>query len=285
MRMFTCLLLALLLFPGSLPAPVSREPFGKEHLTGTLVGPGRTEESACIKCHLSDIMKPEWRNIPDEWSASWHAQNNVSCHDCHGGDPKDAAMGMSPERGFVGTPPYGKVPEFCGKCHIGILRHFEESNHGRALRVSGAGPNCVTCHGSHDIRKADIEIISEQRCSRCHSYERAQVMKQALSVAEKKIRELEDGIQRLTDDGVYTKEEGKTLFGIQAEFRTLFHSVDVDLIKARTDEFLVKLKPIDATIGRLFRELEFRRNFSIFLMLLFLGMGVVISLIAKARKK
>ncbi len=241
----------------------------------------RQEGTVCLECHDSDMMKAEFRGIPAEWRKSWHYQNNVSCNDCHGGDPKDAAMAMSPERGFVGKPSYEKVPEFCGKCHIGILKNYLDSGHGRALKASMSGPNCVTCHGSHGIQKADINIINEKRCSQCHTYERAQAMKQALSVTEKKIRDVEGRLRDLRGEGVYTEDEAKTLFNTEAEFRTLFHSVDVSLIKERTDGFVKRLEQIEAREGQISAELAFRKNFSAFLMIVFLALAVVILLLSK----
>jgi hypothetical protein len=212
---------------------------------------------------------------------SWHSQNNVSCHDCHGGDPKDAAMSMSPQRGFAGTPKYADVPEFCGKCHIGILKNYLESGHGKTLKATRKGPNCVTCHGSHNIQKASIDIISEQQCSKCHSYERAKIMKQALFLIEKKIGDIEGDIKRLRAGGVFTEEEEKTLFSTHAEFRTLFHTVDVSLVKDRTDEFTNKLNLIEKNIEATFNELSFRKIFSTFLLLVFAGMGVVVFLLSR----
>jgi hypothetical protein len=47
-----------------------------------------------------------------------------------------------------------------------------ESRHGKELKHPGKPQIQTTC--SHDIRKADINIISEQLCSGCHSYERQQ---------------------------------------------------------------------------------------------------------------
>ncbi len=245
----------------------------------------REEENVCIACHASEAMKPAMRKIPEEWKKSWHYENDVSCHDCHGGDPKDAAMAMSPDRGFVGAPRYGQVPEFCGKCHAGILKYYMESGHGKALKVSGTGPNCITCHGSHDIRKADIDIINEERCTQCHSYDRARVMKQALFLTEKKIKEIERDIDKLKNQGVFTEEEDKTLFSTTAEFRTLFHSVDVSLIKARTDEFVQKLGRVEKKMQEIFSELGFRRNFSALLFLLFGAMAVALFLLSKTPKE
>jgi hypothetical protein len=238
-------------------------------------------ETVCLDCHDSDIMKPEFRSIPAEWRKSWHYQNDVSCHNCHGGDPKDAEMAMSAERGFVGKPGYSQVPEFCGKCHIGILKNYLESGHGRALKASQSGPNCVTCHGSHGIQKADINIINEKRCSQCHTYERAKTMKQALFMTEKKIRDVEGGLKKLKRSGVFTEDQVKILFNTEAEFRILFHSVDVSLIKNRTDEFVKKLDQIDSQIRYFSRELLFRKNFSAFLMIIFLGICVVFFMLSK----
>lgn len=260
-----------------------REKFEKEFLTEPWAGEV-VEESVCIECHTSDIMKPDYRKIPDEWKMSWHYENNVSCHGCHGGDPKDSAMAMTPQRGFVGTPGYKDVPEFCGKCHIGILKNYLESGHGKALKSSGAGPNCVTCHGAHNIQKATIEIIDEKKCTQCHSYERAKIIKQALFITENKINNIDKDLRQLKKDGVFIEEDEKELFRTQAEFRTLFHTVDVSLVKAKTDEFMNSLNILEKKIAVTFKELVFRKNFSVFIMLIFIGMAVVIALLSKAEK-
>jgi len=275
-RVILGILIALLLIPAlTLSARERfRELFEKEFLIEPWAGE-RAEKDVCIECHTSNIMKPQFRVIPDEWKMSWHSQNDISCHDCHGGDPRDAAMAMSLQRGFVGTPKYADVPEFCGKCHIGILKNYLDSGHGRALKASRKGPNCVTCHGSHNIQKAGIDIINEQRCTKCHSYERARVMKQALFVVEKRIGDIEGEIKRLKAGGVFAEEEERALFSTQAEFRTLFHTVDVSLVKDRTDDFTKRLNAIETKIQAIFSELGFRKNFSIFLMLVFAGIGVV----------
>jgi nitrate/TMAO reductase-like tetraheme cytochrome c subunit len=240
-----------------------------------------SNEPVCIQCHDSEMMKPELRKIPGEWRQSWHYQNGVACNDCHGGDPTDAAMAMSPQRGFVGTPTYQAVPEFCGKCHIGILKNYLESGHGKALKASGLGPNCVTCHGSHGIQKASIDIINEQRCTQCHSYERARVMKQALFSTEKKIRDIDNALKKLQSQGIYTEEEDRALFRTEAEFRTLFHTVDVSLVQQKTDGFIQQLDALQQEVDALFAELQSRRNFSGFLLLLFVGTSVAAYLLAK----
>jgi predicted CXXCH cytochrome family protein len=261
-----------------------RDTFEREFLTEPWAGESIVEKSACIECHTSDIMTPALRSIADDWQGSWHAQNEVSCHDCHGGDPKDPSMSMSHVRGFVGKPKYEEVPEYCGKCHVGIMKNYLESGHGKALKATGKGPNCVTCHGSHSIEKASIDITNEQLCTRCHSYERAKVMKQALFLTEKKMEEIDKSIKMLNGEGLYTAEYEKALFSTAADFRTLLHTVDVNLVKNSTDEFTKKLESIEKNIQSNFTELKFRRNFSTFILLVFACLAIVVGMLSGTYK-
>ncbi len=280
----------------ALPAAVHagyRQDFENEFLSKTWAG-FQMEENLCISCHASEKMKPDFRGITEAWRSSWHAQNNVSCENCHGGDPRDAALAMSPQRGFIGVPNYKTVAEFCGKCHLGILAIFRESGHGKsllsgtvssscmtAIKAGKKAPNCVTCHGSHNIQKASINIINEQLCSQCHSYERAKIMKQALFLTEEKFSGIEQRLLELKRESINVDTEEKNLFSTQEEFRTLFHTQDVNLVKSRTDEFSARLDQIDKNIHTTYRQLRFRKNFSGFLMLSFSCMGIVIFLISR----
>lgn len=281
MRYLIVSVMMLFMLPSMGTAGYKQE-FESEFLTKTWAGV-QIEENVCISCHASDQMKPEFKDITEAWQASWHAQNNISCESCHGGDSKDAAMAMSRERGFLGKPQPQNVPEFCGKCHIAIVTNFLESGHGKALKAGHKAPNCVTCHGSHNIQKASISIISEQLCTKCHTYERAKIMKQALFQTENKIEQLEKALGDLKHEGIYPVTDERNLFSTQAEFRALFHTVDVKLVKDRTDEFTSRLNKIDSNIQATYRELKFRKNFSAFLMLAFAGMGIVIFLLNQTK--
>ncbi len=241
----------------------------------------RVERNVCIDCHTSDLMKEDYREIPAEWRKSWHYQNGVSCQDCHGGDPKDAARSMMPAAGFVGVPKPKEVPVFCGKCHLGIKENYLASGHGKALMTTGRGPNCVTCHHSHDIQKASLNIINEKLCGICHTYDRAREMKAALLLTEQKINEIDHNLKTLKAGLIATQDEEKTLFQTQAEYRTLFHSVDVKLVQARTEEFSKKLGVINQEVRKGFRELKFRQDFSVFIMLIFIGLGITLFILGR----
>ncbi|MGD0827531.1 MAG: cytochrome c3 family protein [Desulfobaccales bacterium] len=234
----------------------------------------RVEQTVCIDCHDSDLVRPEYKAVPAEWRKSVHYRNGVSCQDCHGGDPKDAARSMAPGSGFLGVPKPKEIPEFCGKCHLGIEKNYLESGHGKAFMTTGTGPNCVLCHHSHDIQKASIGIINPKLCGICHTYDRAREMKAALLLTEAKINEINGNLQTLTAGLIDTQDEEQTLFRTQAEYRTLFHSVDVNLVKARTVEFAKKLDALSQQVGKGFKELKFRQNFSTLILLIFVGLGI-----------
>jgi len=244
----------------------------------------RVEQNVCIDCHTSDLMKEDYREIPVEWRKSCHYQNGVSCADCHGGDPKDASRSMTPESGFVGVPKPKQVPEFCGKCHLGIKENYLESGHSKALMTTGRGPNCVTCHHSHDVQLANINIINEKLCSVCHSYDRAREMKAALLLTEQKINEIDHDIKILRAGLISTQNEQQGLFRTETEYRALFHSVDVKLVLDRTEEFSKKLAAINQQVRKGFQELKFRQDFSIFIMLIFVGLGITTFVLGRRSK-
>ncbi len=243
----------------------------------------RVEQTVCIDCHDSDLMKPEYRAIPAEWRKSVHYLNGVSCQDCHGGDPKDAARSMTPQGGFVGVPKPKEVPDFCGKCHLGIKENYLEGGHGKALMTTGSGPSCVLCHHSHDIQKASIGIIDPKLCGICHSYDRAQEMKAALLLTEAKINEINANLQTLNAGLIDTRDEEESLFRTQAEYRTLFHTVDVNMVKAKTAEFAKKLAALNQQVGKGFQQLEFRQNFSTLILLIFVGLGITVFLLGRPK--
>lgn len=192
------------------------------------------EQTVCIQCHGA---QPGKNGLPvKEWHGSIHASNGISCHGCHGGDPKDAVNAMSPERGFVGVPAETGIPAFCGRCHVGIMDEYLKSAHGQAL--GRGGPTCVTCHGSHRVMKATIELINEKSCNRCHTYDRAAAIKDAMRQTEGQISAVEGKLERFRGEGVDTEVPEKRLFDLRNRYRRLFH--DVDLARVKQESGLIQ---------------------------------------------
>ncbi len=204
-------------------------------------------EIVCIQCHGN--LPGKLGEPVRDWRRSIHAENAVYCNDCHGGDPKDAANAMSPARGFLGAPKEAAIPAFCGRCHVGVKKDYLQSAHGKAL--AKGGPTCVTCHGNHAVIKATIDLINETSCSRCHSYERAARMKQALQETEALIGTISGKIELFKGEGVDTDLLEKGLFSARNRYHTLFHDVDVARVTRESAQTRSELAKIMVSLTKL----------------------------------
>ena len=238
------------------------------------VGAASAQETVCTQCHgplpgrLGEPVKL--------WRSSIHAANNISCNNCHGGDPTDMAMAMSPARGFLGIPSETKIPGFCGRCHIGVEEDYLKSAHGRAL--GHGGPQCVTCHGNHNVVAASPELINARDCSRCHSYGRAEEIKSAVVATDGMIGNLERQLADLHRLGIDTKVINGELFALRNRFHRLFHSVDVEKVRSQTAGFQGELTKIRGRVAVIESELE-RRKFRGGIVVALLACGGVLALL------
>ncbi len=235
------------------------------------------DDTVCLQCHAG---QPGYLSEPiGLWEMSIHKENGISCHDCHGGDPTDFAMAMSPERGFVGVPTDDEIPGFCGKCHVGIKENYDSSAHGQAL--GSGGPNCVTCHSNHKVGKASLALINETSCSRCHEYGRAAEIKDALSKTDNRINSLEVELKELHDKGISTREMEGKLFALRNEYHQLFHNVDVDQVVAQSSVFQQRLDEISALAMSDQGDLGQRKVFGGVLVVLLVLAGILLLMLKK----
>ena len=235
-------------------------------------------DNVCIQCHSG--LEGKLAEPVKLWRTSVHAKNGIYCNDCHGGDPTDFAMAMSPDRGFRGKPSYTEVPAFCGRCHVGVKEDYLASAHGKALDRGGA--QCVMCHGNHAIQPASIDLINEKSCTRCHSYERAKLVKEAISGTEATLVKLETSVDSLHRLGINVERLKKELFNKRNEFRRLFHTVNVEKIKAQTSKFTESLANTSKEIDNYENELNHRKVIGgVVVALLLLG-GCIALLIRKS---
>lgn len=204
-------------------------------------------EIVCIQCH--GAMPGRIGEPVKLWKGSIHAENGIACNACHGGDPKDAANAMSPARGFLGAPREAAIPAFCGRCHVGVMNDYLASAHGKAL--GKGGPTCVTCHSNHQVVKASLELINEKNCSRCHSFERARLIRAAMQETEGMIVTIDQRIAAYKADGTDTEGLEKGLFSVRNRFHTLFHNVDVGMVKKESAGIQADLKKIQNRLADL----------------------------------
>ncbi len=234
-------------------------------------------EVVCIQCHI-DL--PEEYSLPVKlWRKSIHAENNITCDACHGGDPKDADNAMSPDRGFVGVPKAVDIPSICGRCHVGVLKDFLASAHGRAL--GEGGPTCVTCHNNHLVLKASLDLINEKTCSQCHSYERARQIHDAMAQTEAAIVAMDARIADFRKTGTDTETLEKRLFAVRNSFHSLSHEVDVKKVRAASTSIGADLAKIKTSLDELTATRQKRRQAGLLVVSAMLIMALLLHLLRK----
>jgi cytochrome c553 len=129
-----------------------------------------------VKAYDESVHASSRRNSGDSLAA-W-------CSDCHG--THDIRSSKDPQSKTY----HFNVAATCSRCHAdenviakanikagNVPAHFQDSIHGRALNKSGllVAPNCATCHGNHDIRRASDDKSRVNRynipktCGSCHA--------------------------------------------------------------------------------------------------------------------
>jgi hypothetical protein len=201
-------------------------------------------EIVCVSCHGSQQGRTG-APVP-LWRQSVHAENGIGCDGCHGGDPRDEENAMSPARGFIGVPAEKDIPAVCGKCHVGVANDYRASAHGQAL--GSGGPSCITCHGNHKVVRASLDLINEKDCSRCHGFERARIIRDAMRKTEGSIVSIDGRIRAYQGEGADVERVGKGLFALRNRFHTLFHDQNVDKVWSESGKIDVELKKIDAVL-------------------------------------
>ena len=235
-------------------------------------------DTVCIECHGGQEGR---LGAPvAQWRTSVHAANGISCHDCHGGDPTDYAMAMSPERGFLGAPGYTAVPDFCGRCHVGVAEDYKGGAHGQAIERGGA--QCVVCHGNHAVQRASLDLINEQDCSRCHTYERAALIRLSLTETDTMIRKVEHDLDRLYRLGFAVDDMQASLFNQRNLFHRTFHGVNVDEVRQKTASVQGELGKINKQVEDIDITLGTRKLWGSMAIALFILTGVVFLLVRKA---
>lgn len=142
--------------------------------------PAKVKDS-CVDCHRNADFLVQNKKLYDyfrAWQLSVHEQHDVSCSDCHGGNPevadkKGAHGGEVGHEGKDNAVNFKHVPDTCGQCHDDFLEAYLGSNHFKYLvkvKQEKQGPNCVTCHGSMNTIVLDVTTV-EAACARCHNEE------------------------------------------------------------------------------------------------------------------
>lgn len=143
--------------------------------------PAATKPSSCVACHAETAKLEAGRS---------HAQADIGCVACHGGDPAQAEKepAHAASAGFHGKLEAQAVVELCGNCHADVARmnpfgiptdqlaQFKTSRHGEALygKRDTSVATCSSCHGAHGIlgpKSSESPVHPAhvaETCGKCH---------------------------------------------------------------------------------------------------------------------
>ncbi len=137
-----------------------------------LLLPALGRADTCTTCHALIPQTAVWEHSFTDWQESLHAQVDVDCVSCHGGDGDaavagDAHHGMTPVGGGKSAESRLLAAKVCGSCHTDKYRAFARSAHFRRLVEGETAAYCHTCHTSVGSRVLTQETVAAT-CRGCH---------------------------------------------------------------------------------------------------------------------
>jgi hypothetical protein len=146
-------------------------------------------KNGCYDCHSA--VNEKQAQISADWKDSVHGQGEVTCADCHGGDPgsDQITKAMDPAIGFRDAPDREGSVGLCGSCHADVATmkasdlptdqyaKYWSSVHGQQL-ITNNDPRvavCTDCHGVHDVKRVSdpasktFALNVPDLCASCHS--------------------------------------------------------------------------------------------------------------------
>ncbi|MHB8873740.1 MAG: cytochrome c3 family protein, partial [Myxococcaceae bacterium] len=205
--------------------------------------PKAAGENACVKCHLAQPTL-SLRAPAQSMEKDVHSKAGIACSGCHGGNAagKNAVEAHSGE--FFDRPNDATaVVAMCGKCHTQPADNYKRSPHFTTEHAPRRA-TCVTCHGSHEVAKASLDLIGEPLCSSCHALDKPRRIWKALTDAETDFDSLEGLLAKETDG----KELREKLHLARSDLRGLSHAHNLIEITRKAAESLSLTEEVRAKV-------------------------------------
>jgi len=209
--------------------------------------------NSCIQCHSKPdflITDKKLYKYFRDWELSIHSTAEVTCVDCHGGNPSKAEKREAHGKDIqlLLTPvEYERISATCGKCHKENAENYKKSKHYRILtgkNRSSLTPVCVTCHGSINTSIPKPDDIANI-CGSCHNAitENNPENPEIASELIKRLYFLNYLIRYLISKGVL-EENPQFSVTIDQEFSDLaqiWHTLELDRIEQKTRQIRAML--------------------------------------------
>jgi len=228
-------------------------------------------ESTCVTCH-ADEDDEELSAPVAEWRKSVHAEHEVSCDGCHGGDPRksDADSSMSEKAGFLEVPSWKDMATHCGVCHESLANAYLEGELGRALRDEGRPATCVDCHmpDGHRIRQAGPRALEyDERCPHCLPLADGDGAERALRANREAVREVFRQIESAERKGMEVGDLTAELADLYRAHGEALHRFEPGGIEQTGELLRPSLSALSLRATMLEEEAGRRRRYGIFVLL------------------
>ncbi len=218
-----------------------------------------------LECHTATLSKFAVSNY-EQWTNSKHALFNVTCDNCHGGDPgsdikEKAHAGILRSSNPNSTVFYRNVPETCGKCHTQELQNFMNSLHYQRLKALQQAPTCDTCHTPHEFKILNVSQFHDL-CSQCHNVDmeiapsdapdKAIVALNNAETLKSEIRKADSAVQQAKLQGkdvAAAQKELDTAISIRDSLPTLWHSFNLPNFQNVTDNGIKAAQQAEVDTG------------------------------------
>ena len=180
-------LFALFIVLGLLAAGISAVTLGARVAAAQETG----EDTACRGCHGDNqrsITLPSGEELPllvplDAFDASVHGHNSeLSCTSCHTGKARYRYPHEPLPESIQTAADYADaaIAATCTNCHY-AHNPFHDEVDAATLDEGAALPNCLSCHGVHDVAAVEeIRDAMPERCTACHGEETAEWLRTVL---------------------------------------------------------------------------------------------------------
>lgn len=242
-------------------------------LLGIAISPAAwaERESTCITCHAEED-DAALSDPVEEWRKSIHAEVEVSCDGCHGGDPRksDADASMSEEAGFLEAPAWKDVVAQCGVCHEELADSYLDGSLGRAMGAGERPPTCVDCHMAegHRIREAGPRALEyAEGCPHCLPLPDGAGAEQGLRANRAAVREVFLQLERVEQKGMEAGDLTAELAALYRAHGEAIHHFEVGGIEYAGEALRPNLSALAVRAAELEAEAEERRRYGIFVLL------------------
>ncbi len=201
----------------------------------------------CVNCHAAEPM-PIWLGHSfEEWRTSTHAQHDIGCEKCHGGDPtaSDAALahrGVQPASDPASRIHATHLAATCGSCHAEQLAAFQKTSHAKQLKEKGQGATCMTCHDAMATSLPSPATL-EARCATCHAKRlEAKNALAMLAATKRRLRTTQGALEAArTADPAWAGGALQRLHDLQGTYHSIqleWHAFDTPRLFANTRDVL-----------------------------------------------